>query len=203
MLPSINTKGSFTLLAPYDKTITPGQELTVVSIRSIGEMQASGEDPLNTIYLAYGATQADFDNDLASRSSIVTFVTAGNDYLYVPEAKVATDSNPSGVSYVERAILVNIGYLPTAIDLTLVTSLVTDAVYNSLGVAPGVEVVETSGTVLMDAVKHSTLDATRTNVITVTKSYQTRYYDLLKLYNDQKAFITNIEAIYAANGIGA
>jgi len=202
MIPTIGTKGIFIFAIPYKALTNPDQSLEVVSIRLLTEIQASGGDPLKNIYLASGATEADFGVDVANNVSIITFRTDSNDYIYVPEHKVTSDAMLTGTPYMEKTVLVNLGHIPTAKDLTTVISNIVDTVNTTIGITPDMQVLGTSSEIRVDAVKHKQLTDTRAAKITTDKSYKTRYTELLALYNEQKAFITNIETVYAANGIG-
>jgi len=202
MTPTIGTKGTFTFAIPYKALTNPAQSLEVVSVRLLTELQASGDDPLNNIYLASGATEADFGIDVANNISIITFRTDSNDYIYIPENKVVSDAMLTGIPYIEKTILVNLGHVPTTKDLTTVITNIADTVNTTIGITPDTQVLDTSSEIRVDSVKHTQITNTRAARITTDKSYKTRYTELLTLYNDQKAFIANIETVYAAKGIG-
>jgi len=201
MIPTINSRGTFTFLAPYDSTINATQQYTVASIRSIQELQASGEDPLTNIYLSAGELEAVFTADVSNNVPIVTLRTDGGEYLYIPANKIVSDAKADGVPYVEKVLIVSLGYLPVSTDLTAVTQIVNDSVYDTLGVTPIIEPMDTSAIVNTTATKHATLEAVRVNQKTVDTSYRTRYQELLTLYNNQQVLIQNIEQVYRTNGI--
>jgi len=202
MVPTINTKGIFAFSAPYDLLISGAQQLTVVSIRSIPELQTSGENPLDNIYIPAGETEAVLLADIASNTPIVTLLTEGNEYIYVPANKLISDAKLTGVQYVEKVLIVRLGYLPSDTNLGVVTSLVNDAVYNSIGVTPDITPTDSSATIRLSETKHATLDATRNGIKTVDKSFETQYNELLDLYNKQRILIDNINQVYITAGIG-
>jgi len=201
MVPTINSRGTFTFLAPYDSTINVTQQFTVASIRSIQELQASGEDPLTNIYLSAGELEAVFTVDVSNNVPIVTLRTDGGEYLYIPANKIVSDAKADGVPYVEKVLIVSLGYLPVSTDLTAVTQIVNDSVYDTLGVTPTIEPMDTSAIVNTTPTKHATLEAVRVNQKTVDTSYRTRYQELLTLHNNQQVLIQNIEQVYRTNGI--
>jgi len=201
VIPSVNTVGEFAFSAPYDTLINSSQQLTVMGIHSLVELQASGQDPLNAIYIAAGDTEVSFNADLAANRPIVLFSTESGEFIYVPSNNVISDNKLTGIPYVEKSLIVNLGYLPTDYDLTLVTQLVNDNVYNSIGVTPQIIPTDTSGTVRVGETKHLVLDASRNGAKTVTKSYKTLYEETLALYNAQLLLIQNIETVYKTNGI--
>jgi len=202
MIPTIGMKGSFTLGAPYDTLAGPEVVLEVVAIRSILEITASNEDPLNNIYLASGDIAASFQADIAANEPIVTFRTDADNYLYVPSNKVMSDAKQSGHKYIEKTVMFNIGYLPEGIDLTGAIANAAASIKDAIGVAPAIKTVNTSETLFVPDTKHLTLAATRTASITTNKSYRTLYEELLVVNNAQKQFITNIETVYKTTGIG-
>jgi len=203
MIPTIGTKGSFTLGTPYATLAGPEVILEVVAIRSILEIASSNEDPLNNIYLASGDTANSFQTDVAANEPIVTFRTESDKYLYVPANKVMSDAKQSGHRYVEKTVMFNLGYLPESTDLTVAMGNAAATIKDALGVIPAMDVVNTSETLFVTDTKHNTLSATRNAAIVTNKSYRTLYEELLVLYNDQKQFITNIETVYKTKGIGA
>lgn len=202
MIPTIGTKGNFTFAAPYDTITNPDQIYEVMSVRALAELQASNEDPLNNIYLAAGDTEATYISDMSNNEPIVVFSTEGGSYIYIPANKVVSDTKLSGVPYVEKTLIVNLGYLPVDTDLSVAMANVTDHIYSTLGVTPVVEAMDTSGTTMVSEVKDTTLRTTRSNNATVNKSYLTQYNELLALYDAQKQFIANIESVYITNGVG-
>jgi len=202
MIPTIGSYGTFAITAPYNTLIPAAMPVTVVSARALSEFTASGEDPLNSIYLAAGDTEASYSADSVLDTVIITFKTEGDEYIYVPSTKVTSDAKLDGVPYIEKSLMINLGHLPTDTDLTLVTNTVHDAIYNILGTAPAITPVDTSSTVMVPKVQHDTLMTTRVNATTVTKSWQTRYEELLALYNRQQTLLNNVQKVYGVNGIG-
>lgn len=202
MIPSINSKGTFTYLAPYDTVLDANQEFTVTSVRSLTELVASGDDPLNNIYIPAGDTEANFKADLAAGSPIVTLVGAAGDFHYVPASKLASSPKLTGIPYVERTLIVTLGHLPTDLALNNVTADVTASIQSVLGVTPIVTVADTSAVVRVSDAKHATLTATRKTKMTSSYSYKTRYTLLNKLYQDQQVLLNNVNAVYIGKGIG-
>ncbi len=202
MVPTVGMTGFFSFSAPYDTILNSKQQLTVTSIRTIQELQASGEDPLNNIYIKAGESELVMSNDMTANVPIVTLKTDGDEYLYIPANKLISTAKLTGTSYSERAIIVNVGYIPTATDLAATIQIIKDDVYTTVGVTPDVIETTTSSVVSVDAVKHASLTTIRANKKTVDKSYKTKYNELLALYNAQKQLITNIETVYKVKGIG-
>jgi len=202
MIPTIGIKGSFTFTEPYAHLTNPNQQYTVTSVRTIPELQASGEKPFETIYVAAGETDAVFKADVDGNVPIVTFMTDGGEYFYVPANKIASDAKQDGVRYKEKALMINLGYLPEDENLDTLLSNIKDFIYNSIGVVTEPLYTNTSSTVYISKTKHDTLLAERANAKTINKSYKTQYAELLVLYTQQQDLINNIEKVYAANGIG-
>jgi len=202
MVPTIGTSGFFSFSAPFDKVLDTNQQLTVASIRDIQELAASEEDPLNNIYVKVGLTETDMANDIATRTPIITLRTDGGEYVYIPANKITSGVKLTGVKYVEKALIVNLGYLPVNESTALALQVIKDDIYNTIGMIPDIIETNTSSIVNVSDVKHTALTTTRNNKKTISKSYRTRYEELLVLYNNQKQLIANIESVYKVNGVG-
>jgi hypothetical protein len=202
MVPRVGIKGTFAFSAPYSASINSDQQLEVVSVRSLAELEASGEDPLTNIYKAIGELDTVFLADLKNNEPIIVFSTDGGDYIYVPANKLISDAKLSGISYSEKMVMVNLGYLPAKFNTTAIETAIKNAVNNAIGITPAVSVADTSAAIYVSAAKDTTLSAIRNNAMNVYKSDLTKYTELNTLYVAQQQLIANIEMIYAARGIG-
>jgi len=196
MLPTIGTTGYFTFAEPYASLINPNQQFTVVSIRTIPELEASGEKPYETIYVPVNESSTTYADDLNNDVAIVTFRTDGGEYFYVPENKILSDTKLTGYKYIEKGVLINLGWLPIDTNLDTLEANIKDVVYDTIGVTPLVTVTDTSSTVYVDKVKHNELSLARANKATVAQSYRTRYYELLEKYDNLQALMAKIEETY-------
>jgi len=202
MVPRVGIKGTFAFSAPYSASINSDQQLEVVSVRSLAELEASGEDPLTNIYKAIGELDTVFLADLKNNEPIIVFSTDGGDYIYVPANKLISDAKLSGISYNEKMVMVNLGYLPAKFNTAAIETAIKNAVNNAIGITPAVSVADTSAAIYVSAAKDTTLSAIRNNAMNVYKSDLTKYTELNTLYVAQQQLIANIEMIYAARGIG-
>ena len=192
----------FTFSAPFDASVNATEIFTVVSIRSLTELEASGEDPFKNIYEPVGLLESDFLDDLAGKIAIITFRTASGDYFYVPEDRVESDAKLDGIRYVEKAMIINLGYHPVALNTDVLNSLVNDIIVDELGTTPVIKVTDTSGEVFVTQVKHDALVLARNSINKVEKSWRTRYLELETLYNAQAVFIANMNQVYQDLGVG-
>jgi len=202
MIPTIGMKGTFAFAAPYSANINSDQQLEVISIRSLAELEASREDPLNNIYKAVGELDSVFIADLKNNEPIVVLSTDGGNYIYVPANKLLSDAKLSGIAYNEKMVMVNLGYLPAKFDTTAIQTAIRNAVNNAIGITPATSPADTSAAIYVTATKDATLSAIRNNAMSVYKSDLTRYTELHTLYLAQQQLIANIEMVYVAKGIG-
>ena len=202
MVPTISTKGLFTLAAPFDTLTNPDQEYTVGSIRSLPELAASGDDPLNNIYIKAGATDADMQNDVKNSVPIVVLISVDGDFIYVPANKVMSVAKLTGVAYVEKTLIVTLGHLPVDANLATITANIIADVETVMGITPIVTPTATSSVIRVPDTQHNTLTATRQGRVTNNKSYRTRYEELLVTNQVQVDLINNINQVYIGKGIG-
>jgi len=202
MVPTIGSTGLFTIAAPFDTLTDPVQEYTVGSIRSLQELSASGDDPLNNIYVLAGATDADMQLDLKNNVPIIVLIAVDGSFIYVPASKVTSVAKITGIPYVEKTLIVTLGHIPTDLNLATITSNIIADVETVMGITPIVTPTDTSAVIRLSETKHAALVTARTNVNVVNKSYRTLYEELLVTNQTQMTLINNINQVYIGKGIG-
>jgi hypothetical protein len=193
IIPAIHSKGRFVFSEPFNSLIKATQEFTVVSIRTLKEIEESGEKPFDTIYKSVNMTEAQFKDDLHKEVPIIVFTTDGGEYFYVPASKLLSEPITTDIPYREQTLAVNLGNLPTTIDLTVVKTLIQDAVYNNLSITPRVKVIPTSAITVVTKARHDTFMTLMKNKSTVDQSYKTKYYELLARHKKQQVLIGHVE----------
>lgn len=202
---TVGLNGSFTVSPPFDTIGDFNKTYTVTAIRNIKEMIASGEDPLNAIYIPAGLTQAEFDGDISNGVSIVGMVTSGDNWVQIPSNYIVGLPTKIGVEYKNTAIIVTLGGLPTTEDISALLSDITQRVQDTIGLTPQVDTTPTSDVYVVSEVDHTSyVNARNANIIN-KKSYRQLYQEQITLngvlhntINDFECFISNTDCIFPA-----
>jgi len=193
MTPTIGAKGQFKLTVPFDTLIKTTDILEVKSIRSLTELNASGENPLDLIYKAVGLTEDEFMIDLNANIPIVVMVTTGNSYIYIPANRIISAPIISGINYQEKILACSVGNLPLDYDFSLVKDTIIQSVMDSTGIEVNIEIVSSSKVNRVSDVDDGVLMQLLENKKSIDKSYKTRYLETLNLYNTLKTKFTNLQ----------
>lgn len=193
VIPSINTSGLFKFSEPFNSLLNKYQKFTVTSIRSLNEMDASGERPADTIYKAVNMSMDEYTDDYVKKIPIVVFKSDGGEHFYVPADRILSQPDITGVNYVEKSLVVRLGYIPVNLNLETLGAVVKDTVYNTIGIETNVETLDTSNVMMVEKDKHDVFINVLDNKKTIYKNYQTKYTELLVLHNNQKQLLTNLE----------
>jgi len=201
IIPTINTQGKFTFTAPFDTLVNTNQVFKVTGVRTLTELYNSEEKPLDTIYKAVNLTEQDYLDDISGNVPIVVFVSDSNEYFYVPADRITSEPDKTGVDYIEKSIIINLGYIPVDLDITTTEAIIKDDVYNTLGVTSSTEVMHTSAKMSVDKVGDSTFRALLTSKKTVNKTYKTRYNELLAQLAAKDTLIADMEKLIIAGRV--
>jgi len=198
-IPPINSKGLFTFGEPFSNLIPSNHEYTVLSVRNLDELVASGENPYDTIYVSVGMSEADFLDDVANNVPIVVFSTDGKELFYVPADRVLSQPTKTGHTYIERVLMIPIGTIPTDYNLETAISVLEDTVRDTIGVTASVNVVDTSATVQYTNKEHNAFMALLNNSKNVKETYRSKYNKLLVNFEKRGALIEKFETMYKNN----
>lgn len=200
LTPSIGAKGSFEFKPPFDTLIPKNQELTVISIRSIPELDQSSVDTLNTVYIPNNLTEDEFKQDTANNVPIVILANEGGAKYTVPSNKINTMPTITGVKYQEKILAINLGSLPVITNLDQAKEILRQDVYDTLGISSQVQTVNSSAVSLMSKEEDAIYTQLRNSRATVDKSYRTRYLETKELLEKRDAKIASLE-LYIKNNI--
>lgn len=203
IVPTIGLKGFFEFSTPFN-TDEYNKKLEVTAIRSILDFYNNGEDPLNNIYLRSGLTSEQYEEDINNDVFICVLKTTGNKVYYIPCNKILSLPKTSGVEYKQKVITVNLGMLPNQFDLARISSDIGDLVKDSIGIKPGVSIVETSDICYKTEDEHKNFMSIfdRNPKIQLYDSYKNKY---LKLSNDFQSLEENYNNLldFLSNNAGS
>lgn len=202
-IPSVGTEAYFKFKEPYNLYIknkfninTLATKLKVISVISMRDMiRTDLRDPFTEIYETAGLSELDYKRDLNNNVYLISFSLKTCDgverYIRVPLNYLAEVSTPSIVEYANRIIMVDLGHLPSDLDLTPLFADLSDYVASRVGVTPTIKDVSVGETLQLDHVSSETRETIRQNSVTVHKTLaiqleESRYmYDqMLNRLND-------------------
>ncbi len=197
--PTIGSSGHYTASAPFDSVVQSTVVYTCQSVRSIQDLLSNDEDPFGTIYQSIGLTQADFNTDVTDDVLIVGLSFGSSGWLNIPNRYFTSYPVTNGVEYQSKALSVNLGTLPTNLDLTNLISDVSAIVQSSIGIVTTPTALETSTKVVIDYTLDQANTASRLANVTDTKSYKDKYLETVTEVNGLVVQITALEDYIKAN----
>lgn len=199
ILPSIGAAGVYTLAAPFNTALTPKVSYTCLSIRTLHDIIAEGNDPFALYYNLNGLSETVYQSDLASNVSIVGLQSGSGDWVYVPSSYISAYPDGNGVPYTAMMIGVSLGAIPDSIDLGPLQTEIQNIVLSVLGVNAATNAVAVSKTQLVDNATDASVEAIRRSRITLNLSTAAQIATLtnqLALANTQ---IASLQAFIVAN----
>ena len=189
IMPNLNDRGKFNFKTPFDNLLNNDLVYTVMSIRTIPEIESNNIDVKQIIYLDQNMTEEDYINDLRNKTAIITLGRDSNKQAHVPINKIISIPKTTGHEYREQMVALSIGLLPANIDLSSLKTRLAAVVYDTLGITTTCESIVTSDTVVVGDDEHKSYETIRTNKISVDKSDATRMTELHTENNRLKALV--------------
>lgn len=160
-LPSIGMMGLWALKDPYGALVMPTTQYTCVKIQSLGASVNAGEDPLTNVYLISGATQADFDLDVAADAYLITIQSELGDLVVFPNSALISLPNTDGVLYRNLVLSISLSAISDHTDLTTLQQRVSDLVLNSVGVKSTTYITQVGGVSVLSSDQSAAMESAR------------------------------------------
>lgn len=193
-LPSIGMSGLYTLKAPYDLLIMSTIEYTCTSIESLQGSIARGEDPYTDVYEASGATQSDYDNDLAAGAYLITITSGDGDVVTFPSTALVKMPDTDGVRYRNLVLGISLSSLPDSLNLDGLRQDISDLVFNSVGVRSTTYTAQVGGITILTRDQHNAVEAARQANVT---NLESPIYRVAKLERDNASLIQKVAELEA------
>lgn len=161
VMPTIGSKGTYTLKSPLEGLILPEELFTCQAIRSLSEYLANNEDPKVSIYEKYKIPEAEYDIDLANNEQIVSLQSEKGHWVIVPARYIITYPLVNGIAYRGMMIGVALPSLPANRDFSNVITDMKNLVKDTIGVDCSIKLVETSRIAMITKEKHDLLQSAR------------------------------------------
>lgn len=186
LVPAINTKGKFKLATPLDTYLNNDITYTVIANRTIREMVDDGLDILKNVYLTAGLTEDDYDTDLINNIIITVLKSNGDNTYYIPSTKFISVPDITGVRYVQKTMGINLGYLPTDLDLDFLIPEVVDLLEAILGVTPNATIINTSQVTIYTDEEHDLFNTERINNVSNNETCIGKLTKIENILNEMK-----------------
>ena len=192
--PSLNAKGFYQLAAPYAALVSATQQYTCVGVITIQGAIAQGIDVLNTIYIASGDTEANYNSDLQNGVSLITISSGTGSLIQFPNSAMLSVPQITGVIYRNLVLGIALSALPDTMDTSVLQQEVSDLIYSKIGVRSTTFVTTIGAATILTTAQDAAVTAARAAVITNPSS---TYYQNQLLITESAALLAKIAALEA------
>ncbi len=193
-LPSIGMTGLYTLKAPYNELIMSTTEYVCTGIESIQGSISRGEDPYTELYVANGATQSDYEEDLSSGAYLVTITSGEGDVVTFPSSALVKMPDTDGIRYRNLVLGISLSSLPDSLNLDVVKQDISDLVLDTLGVRSSVYTAQVGGVTILSKEQSAAIESARQANIS---SLESPLYKLHRLERDNASLIQKVAQLEA------
>lgn len=192
-IPTLGTRGLYTLLPPFDTALLEDIPYTCIAVRRLADIIAAGGDPKAEYYTPNALTDAQYAADIVAGVCIITLQAESIDVVYVPSSYISGFPEIGGIPYTQLLLAMDIGALPDSLDLTYVKGKLADVVLENLGVTTTVKTVVASLTTNVTDAEHATLETARQALIGTVTTDHARYLQASTDLAAAQAKITELE----------
>lgn len=130
--PPIHATGVYSLYSPF--TVSLEMIYRCHAVRSFDELVKRGINVFEEYYSPKGLTEKIYKEDAAKGASIVTLISADNEYLYVPNTYIESYPGMAGLRYERKLLMLDLGPLPANFQLNYLLADMQDLVTKAVGV---------------------------------------------------------------------
>lgn len=196
LIPSIGTRGLYTLQSPFQALLLANTAYTCVAVRKLEDIIAAGADPKAEYYTVHGLDDSAYAADLAAGACIVSLQAGAGDWVYVPTSHILSMPDQGGVAYTVMALAVSLSAVPDSLDLSYLKGRIAEVVTESLGVeAPEVHALALSPTTNVSLNEHQALELARQANISETS---TDHAKLLAMTAQRDALAVRVQELETA-----
>lgn len=201
LVPQIGAAGIYTLLAPFDKVLTPNVNYTCKAIRTIDDLLSSGVDPYATYYNPTGTPidRSSYVTDVAAGVQIITLLSDSGTTVRVPSTYIQSFPAAGGVPYAVVCMAVQIPAIPESLDLGPCKTQILEIVKDTLGMDATITEVQLTEVTLIDQATSQRYEAARKANITNTTTDNAKLIAALNQVQSLQQQVTMLEAYIQAN----
>jgi len=171
MIPADHSKGYYTFGSPFDVAIQPNTLLTCRGSITLPQLEKEGLEPFKTVYEPFGMTQAEYEEDVLNKVSIV-ILSPGKGTIYVPSDRILSMSQVDRIPYNKALIGINLGTLPTDLNIDTLMDDIKYLIEERLGITPAMSKNRDGDTIMVTKDEHDSILAARALVSTNPQNYK-------------------------------
>ena len=198
----VGAKGTFVIQDPFTGAFPVNTPAKITGVTTIGSLVNDGIDVLNTYYLPFGSTQAQYESDLTSGVQLITLSTDTGVTAKIPANAISVSPVMDGVDYYQFTAIASIGLIPANYDLTPLQNELRAVIKACIGLPSEIYLAVNGDARRMSYAKAQEIEALRKNAINNSNSLLLQNIDLKKQITELQAQLKSIGAYMVANGIG-
>ena len=199
MIPADHSKGYYTFGNPFDVAIQPNTLLTCRGSITLPQLEKEGLEPFKTVYEPVGMTQAEYDEDVRNKVSIV-ILSPGQGTIYVPSDRILSMSQVDRIPYNKALIGINLGTLPTELNIDTLMGDIKYLIEERLGITPALSKNRAGDTIMITKDEHDSILAARALVSTNPQNYKVQVA-MLEEELDKKRVLIDKLTVAIANSL--
>lgn len=180
IIPPVNLKGTFKLKPPLTSLINENVVYTVDKVVNISSLLEDSIDVETIIFKDQGLTSDNYKECLLGKIPIVTLKSEGNFLIDIPANYFNYMPQITGNIFINRAFIVNLGYIPKDMDLSYLKIELNDYIIERTGLPTVSTIEDISGDLILSYHETDLFEADRVSRI----NNKTTCRALLKQAND-------------------
>ena len=185
--PPVNLSGVFKLKTPLENLLNPNVIYKVTKVTSINSLLNDDIDVEKFIFKDHGLTTDDYINALEKQVPIVTLETEGGSIIDVPANYISYMPQISGKIFINKAFIINVGYVPSELDISFLSNELKDLTTTMLGVDNDVSIEEISGKYIVSNKEYTNYEKDRVAKITNKNTCRGNLEKVTTMLNAYKA----------------
>lgn len=199
LIPPVGTSGIYKLAPPFATQLQANMSYRCDAVRRVADFLAAGLDPFEEFYEPNGLSRAQYDLDLANQVCIISLVSSGGHWVYVPSTYVLAYPDINGVPYTVMVLGLELGALPNYKDLTGLKQALSNLTRDTIGVVPTIREVAISAVQKLSQSDHDALENARALAITNSQTDRARLLAAQAELAALRAQYDQLEAYVRAN----
>ena len=186
IIPPVNLEGTFKLKTPLTSLINENVVYTVDKVVNISALIEDSIDVETIVFKDQGLKSDDYKYCLLNKIPIVTLKSEGNFLVDIPANYFSYVPQITGKIFINRAIIVNLGYIPKELDLDYIKTELNDYVVERTGINAESSLEDISGDLILSYQEADDYEADRTSRIKITSTCRGMLLDAQNTINTYK-----------------
>ena len=162
LLPEVGASGAWVLGTPFHNILSTGVWYTCIAVRKFEDFVKIGIDPYEEFYnQPNGIVRTRYEQDIREGHCIITVKSLAGDVKSFPSSYVESYPLGGGVAYQALALAIDLGALPTSLNLDDLKLAVSNIVRDIVGVEGTARLVNLAPRELLDRASHERVEAAR------------------------------------------